>query len=55
MSSEDVPGRATFSPSLIEQNERIIASSPPISLSLIVGESKCDAPAFFFPPQGRLK
>ena len=51
ISSEDSPGRATLNPSLIEQNERIIASSPPISLSLKVGESKCDAPAFFSPPK----
>jgi len=47
ISGEDSPGRATLSPDLIEQNERIIASSPPISLSLI-------RPGFFFSPQGRL-
>ena len=29
--------------------EILIAGSPPISLSLIVGESKCDARLFFFP------
>ena len=49
MSSEDAPSGAALSRDLVEQNERIIASCPHISLSLIVGESKCDARLFFFP------
>lgn len=32
-----------------KKDNNVIAGSLPISLSLIVGKNKCDAPAFFFP------